>query len=124
MASSDGFVVSNVKVVDHGDDALRFNIVILGDGYKASELNKYHSDVDNFVNTLRATAPYNDLWCALNIYRVDIASTDSGAAPGNMWRWFRRIRDISEHISRRHVLRGWAGAPATYLQQCSGNFYC
>jgi hypothetical protein len=79
MGSSDGFVASKVKIVDHGDDALRFNIVILGDGYQASELGKYHTDVDNFVNTFRATPPYPDLWCALNIYRVDIVSTDSGA---------------------------------------------
>ncbi|MCW3094692.1 MAG: von Willebrand factor, type [Chthonomonadaceae bacterium] len=79
MGSTDGFVFSSVKVVDHGDDALRFNIVILGDGYQAAELNKFHNDVDDFVNTLRATAPYNDVWCALNIYRVDIVSTDSGA---------------------------------------------
>jgi IgA peptidase M64/VWA domain-containing protein len=79
MGTSDGFVVSNVKVVDHGDDALRFNIVILGDGYRASELAKFHADTDSLVNTLRATAPYHDLWCALNIYRVDVVSTDSGA---------------------------------------------
>jgi IgA Peptidase M64/von Willebrand factor type A domain len=79
MGSSDGFVLSNVKVVDHGDDGLRFNIVIMGDGYRSSELGKYHSDVDNFVSTLRATAPFDDLWCAINIYRVDVVSTDSGA---------------------------------------------
>lgn len=79
MGSSDGFVLSNVKVVDHGDDALRFNIVIMGDGYRSSELGKYHSDVDNFVSTLKATSPFDDLWCAINIYRVDVVSTDSGA---------------------------------------------
>src|SRR5439155_23812712 len=49
------------------------------DGYRASELTKYHSDVDAFVNTFRSTAPYNDLWCALNVHRVDVVSTDSGA---------------------------------------------
>jgi hypothetical protein len=79
MGAADGFVFSSVKLVDHGDDALRFSIVILGDGYRASELTKYHTDVDNFVNTLRATAPFNDLWCAINIHRVDVVSTDSGA---------------------------------------------
>jgi hypothetical protein len=79
MGASDGFVFSSVKVVDHGDDALRFSIVILGDGYRASELTKFHTDVDNFVSTLRATAPFPDIWCALNIHRVDVVSTDSGA---------------------------------------------
>jgi hypothetical protein len=79
MGASDGFVFSSVKVVDHGDDTLRFSVVILGDGYRASELGKYHDDVDTFINTLRATAPFNDLWCAINIHRVDVVSTDSGA---------------------------------------------
>ena len=75
-----GYVVQTTKIVDHGANSLRYNIVILGDGYKASELAKYHADVQNFFDTMRATAPYNDLWCAFNVYCVDVVSTDSGAA--------------------------------------------
>ncbi len=79
MSASDGYIVGTTKVVDHGLDSLRYNIVILGDGYQASELSTYHTDVQNFIDTMRATAPYNDLWCAINIHRVDVVSTDSGA---------------------------------------------
>lgn len=79
MSSSDGTISSTTKIVDHGSDTSRFVIAILGDGYKASELTQYHTDVQNFVNTLQDTRPFNDLWCAINVFRVDVTSTDSGA---------------------------------------------
>jgi hypothetical protein len=79
MSTSDGYIAGTTKVVDHGANSQRYNIVILGDGYQASELAKYHTDVQNFLNTMRATAPYNDLWCGINVHRVDVVSTDSGA---------------------------------------------
>lgn len=78
MSTSDGFILGKVKVVDHGSDGQRFNIVILGDGYLASEQIKYKQDVDNFITTLRATAPFDTLWCGINIHRVDVVSNESG----------------------------------------------
>ena len=79
MSSSDGYISATHKIVDHGSNSQRYNIVILGDGYQASELGKFATDVDTFVSTLRSTAPYTDLWCAINVHRVDVVSTDSGA---------------------------------------------
>ena len=79
MGAADGFVGGTQKIVDHGANSQRYNIVILGDGYRAAELAKYHADVQNFVDVLRASAPYGDLWCGINIHRVDVVSTDSGA---------------------------------------------
>jgi hypothetical protein len=79
MSSADGFVGGMTTIVDHGDNALRYNIVILGDGYQAAEMAKYHADVANFVAALHAAAPFGDLWCGINIHRVDVVSTDSGA---------------------------------------------
>jgi hypothetical protein len=79
MGSSDGSIGSTTKIVDHGPDSQRYNIVILGDGYQSTEMTKYHNDVQNFVNTFQATPPYNDLWCGINVHRVDVTSTDSGA---------------------------------------------
>lgn len=79
MTASDGYIGATHKVVDHGPESQRYNIVVLGDGYRASELGQYATDVDNFVNALRSTAPFNELWCAINVYRIDVVSTDSGA---------------------------------------------
>ena len=52
---------------------------ILGDGYRASELTQYHADVQNILTTLRSTPPYDGLWCGINVHRIDVTSTDSGA---------------------------------------------
>lgn len=79
MGTSDGHILGTTKIVDHGPAAMRYNFVILGEGYQASQINQYHTDVQNFVDTLYATAPFNQLWCGINIYRVDVTSTDSGA---------------------------------------------
>jgi hypothetical protein len=79
MSAADGYVAGKTKVVDHGPDNVRWNLVILGDGYQASQLATYHTDVQNFLNRLRATPPYDELFCGINVYRIDIVSTDSGA---------------------------------------------
>jgi len=79
MSAADGNVGAVAKVVDHGPDAQRYNIVIVGDGYQAGEIAKYRADVQAFVDTLRATAPFGDLWCGINVHRIDVTSTDSGA---------------------------------------------
>src|SRR5690349_23293844 len=79
MSSADGSVSGTQKIVDHGANAQRYNIVVLGDGYRVAELAKYHADVQSFVDLLRQTAPFGDLWCGINVHRVDVVSTDSGA---------------------------------------------
>lgn len=80
MGTADGTVIGMTKVVDNGDPARRWNLVILGDGYQADQLAQFASDVETFAETMRATAPYGDLWSAINIYRIDVSSTESGAA--------------------------------------------
>jgi hypothetical protein len=79
MSAADGSVTGSLKIVDHGADALRFNVVVLGDGYRSAEMAKFHADVQAFVDALRQNAPFDALWCGINVYRIDVASTDSGA---------------------------------------------
>jgi IgA Peptidase M64/IPT/TIG domain len=80
MSTSDGSVQGVTKIVDHGPDASRWNFVILGDGYQSAELTTYSTDAQNFADTLSTTAPFDKLWPGINVHRVDVASTDSGAA--------------------------------------------
>ena len=79
MTAADGLVVGRTKLVDHGPDAVRWTTVILSEGYRADELPKFHADADAFVAKLFGTRPFTDMWCAINVYRVDVSSTDSGA---------------------------------------------
>ncbi len=79
VTTSDGTVIGTTKIVDHGPAALRWNLVVLGDGYKRRQLAQYRIHVSNFVSHFHTTVPFDQLWDSINIYRVDIASTDSGA---------------------------------------------
>jgi hypothetical protein len=79
MTINDGFIGGIAKIVDHGSASERWNFVILGDGYNQNEQAKYATDVANFVNVLNATSPFDDIWDGINIYRIDVVSTDSGA---------------------------------------------
>jgi hypothetical protein len=79
MSAADGSIGATTKIVDHGSDAARYNIVILSEGYRAAELPKYHTDAQAFVDALAQAAPFGDLWCGINVHRVDVVSTDSGA---------------------------------------------
>lgn len=79
MSTSDGSVGSTVKIVDHGAPSARWNLVILGDGYRQSELPAYRAQAQSVADTLKVTAPFPQLWSAINVWCVDVISTDSGA---------------------------------------------
>jgi IgA Peptidase M64 len=79
MTASDGTVIGTTKILDHGSATVRWNLVLLGDGYRQQELGQFASDAQGFVDTLLVTPPFDDLQAAINVFRVDVASTDSGA---------------------------------------------
>jgi hypothetical protein len=79
MSTSDGTTLGVTKIVDHGPDTLRWNLAILGDGYQAGELTAYAADAQDFANRLQGTLPFDTLWPAINVHRIDVSSSDSGA---------------------------------------------
>ena len=79
MTTADGLIIGTTSVLNHGSPSQRWNIVILGDGYRQNEISKYSNDVQDLINHLKNTRPFDELWNAINIYRVDVTSTDSGA---------------------------------------------
>lgn len=79
MSKNDGYVVGTSKIIDHGPDCVRWNLVILGDGYRDCELMKYHTDVQNFLTAFRTTPPFDELFRGINVYRIDVVSAESGA---------------------------------------------
>lgn len=79
MGTSDGSILGTTKIVDHGPDTARWNLVIVGEGYRSTEMATYHTDVENFLTELRNAVPFEELFCGINVYRIDVTSTDSGA---------------------------------------------
>jgi hypothetical protein len=79
VGTSDGTVQGTTKIVDHGSDALRWNLVLVSEGYRSTEMADFATDAQGFVNTLFATAPFDTLQAAINVHRVNVTATDSGA---------------------------------------------
>jgi hypothetical protein len=87
MGFGDGAVVGTTQIVDNGSPADRWNLVIVGDGYQAGELGQFATNAQDVVDALFAAPPFNEpgglftgpLTSAVNVFRVDVSSTDSGA---------------------------------------------
>jgi hypothetical protein len=79
VSAADGHVIGVDKLVDHGDPARRWNLVILAEGYRAPEMPQFRAACAAFIERIYKTKPYGDMWSALNVYCVDIASSESGA---------------------------------------------
>jgi hypothetical protein len=77
----DGSVLGITQIVDHGSPAQRYNLVLVAEGYQASQMAQFANDAQSLVDYLYATPPYDEpaLRCAFNVYRIDVTSTDSGA---------------------------------------------
>jgi hypothetical protein len=76
---ADGTVVGTTLVVNNGSANDRFNFVIMGDGYRTTELPQFAADAQQFIDFLMSTPPFDRNCSAFNFWRVDVSSTDSGA---------------------------------------------
>ncbi len=79
MGTADGGVIGATKIVNNGPDNRRFNLVLLSEGYQQVQLTQFSADAHAFVENLRATVPFNGSMNAINVHRIDVRSTDSGA---------------------------------------------
>lgn len=79
MSAADGSVRSTTQLVNNGPASRRWNLVIMSEGFKESQLKQFHTYAQAFVDKLAATVPFDEMWHAINVFRVDVASRDSGA---------------------------------------------
>src|SRR5262249_23444711 len=79
MGTPQRHVAGGHKGIEPGGDAHPYNIRILRRRSRTPEPNKFATDVNGFIKTSRTTAPYDKLWGGINVHRIDVASTDSGA---------------------------------------------
>lgn len=66
-------------IINNGPPENRVDVAIVGDGYQLSEMSKFHSDVQAFVQAMFAQDPYREYQRYFNVHRVDVASNQSGA---------------------------------------------
>lgn len=61
-----------------GDPAVRFVMVIMGDGYTAGEMPKYRAQVDRHLNVMWSIEPFRSYRNYINVYSVEVVSPVSG----------------------------------------------
>ncbi|MGK0202191.1 MAG: hypothetical protein ACI9S9_001257, partial [Planctomycetota bacterium] len=66
-------------IISNGTTDTRYDIVILGDGYQASEQTQFDNDVTAFLTSLFQREPYNLFADYYNVHTVFRSSIDSGA---------------------------------------------
>jgi len=73
-----GYVKDARTIIDTGDPADRFDIVILGDGFTEAELGTFDYYADLLAEGLTSTAPFSAFSNRISVHAVRVVSTDSG----------------------------------------------
>ncbi|MGW1867347.1 M64 family metallopeptidase [Streptomyces mauvecolor] len=76
-AAADGEVS---KMIDNGSTADRLDIVIVGDGYTADQLDQFHADAKEKWGEITGVEPYTTYQNLFNVWTVDAVSAQSGVS--------------------------------------------
>ena len=79
MSTADGSVLGTTQIWGNSPRNHAFNILLLAEGFTAAQQADFADACTAFVNSLWATPPFDGLKAAINIFRVNVTSTDSGA---------------------------------------------
>ncbi|MEQ1910764.1 MAG: M64 family metallopeptidase [Vicinamibacterales bacterium] len=79
MSTADGSVLGNTQIYGGAPRNRAFNVVLLADGFTAAQQTAYNTACSSFVTAFIGTPPFDELGPAINIFRVNVTSTDSGA---------------------------------------------
>jgi IgA Peptidase M64/Peptidase M64 N-terminus len=74
---------ANVKVwavMQNGAPRDKVDLLLMGDGYTAAEMEKWHKDARRLTETLFAASPFKERRNDFNVWAVDIAAEESGVA--------------------------------------------
>ncbi|GGZ79354.1 M64 family metallopeptidase [Algibacter mikhailovii] len=72
-------VFDTEKIKDSGDNDKRLNLVILSEGYQASEFDKFKTDAESIVNAMFSQSPFLEYSNYFNVHIIKVPSNESGA---------------------------------------------
>ncbi|AXP79639.1 IgA Peptidase M64 [Mariniflexile rhizosphaerae] len=75
--SAQVFDVETIK--NSGNNDKRINLVILSEGYQASELAQFKTDAINFTNAMFNQSPFKEYTNYFNVHIIKVPSNESGA---------------------------------------------
>lgn len=82
------FVKKTTRIWFSGDPTVKLDIVIVAEGYKSREIQKFRRDAQRFANYLLECEPFLTMKDRINIWAVQASSEESGAdLPGQgIWK--------------------------------------
>jgi hypothetical protein len=80
-------------VMQNGEPRDKVDLLLMGDGYTAAEMEKWHQDARRMVETLFAASPFKERRADFNVWAVDTPADQSG------------VSRLSDGVDRRSPLR-------------------
>ena len=83
-----GYAFKVNRIMGGGDPAVKVDIVIIGDGYAKSDMEKFRKDAARFNETMFATQPFKSRKNDFNVWTVEAESGESGIdiPDKNVWK--------------------------------------
>jgi hypothetical protein len=93
-------------VMENGAPSEKVDLLLLGDGYTAAEMDKWHRDAKRLAEMLFATSPFKERRADFNVWAVDTPADDSGVSRPSDGSWRRSALGTSYDAfgSERYVL--------------------
>jgi hypothetical protein len=67
-------------VMKNGEPRDKVDLLLLGDGYTAAEMDKWHSDARRLTELLFAASPFKEHRSAFNVWAIDTPAEESGVS--------------------------------------------
>jgi len=78
-------------LMENGNPAEKVDILILGDGYTANEMEKFHKDAQRLNESMFRTHPFKEHMKEFNVRRMDVPSAESGIDVPDKGIWKRHV---------------------------------
>jgi hypothetical protein len=113
-------------VMKNGEPRDKVDLLLMGDGYTAAEMEKWHADAKRLAETLFAVSPFKERRGDFNVWAVDTPAGDSGVsrASDGVWKRSALGAQYDAFGSERYVLtfdnarlrRAAAAAPYEFIE--------
>lgn len=72
-------------LVSNGDSSKKADLILIGDGYTAAQMNAWRRDAAKMLAEMQAANPFCMFEDYFNVHRIDVAGAESGAGYGRPW---------------------------------------
>jgi IgA Peptidase M64/Peptidase M64 N-terminus len=93
-------------VFESGPPAVKADLLVLGDGYTAREMEKFHADVRRLTGALFAAEPFKSHRSDFNVRAIDLPAPDSGVSDSSTSTWHKSPLGLAYNAfgSERYML--------------------